>query len=348
MTGPLHGTTRAGNPARPERFLRLRLALRPNRAFPVLAVATFLLAGCNLSAGTLRVAETVALPDATAVTLSVDADGSFWLGRPGGLLRLPSATGGALGVNVGPLEPMHLLGTAGPLLLFRSSDGLAAVGEEGLVAEAAAESDSAALDPVGEYLLTATENGTIVAYRAHDLAPVWGWPAVGAPANALEFTPEGDRVYQPGGPFEYREHPVLLVRDIQTGRIVREFETPGEIVALVAGSDDTIYGVWTGGGRVDAEAFALGWRGGAIVTLWTHSLADLDLEPPLRIVLAPSARSLALAGTREGTEETAGLHLLDVETGRSSNRYFGPFLDLAFDHLDRLWLLHPGELRRME
>lgn len=97
----------------------------------------------------------------------------------------------------------------------------------------------------------------------------------------------------------------------------------------------------TGGG---AEAVGFDWREGDLREVWRTGLGGAGSGEPLRIRLDPAGRTAAVISRNE----EAGLHLLEVETGRVVDRLAAPFLDADFDPEGRLWALYPGELRRLE
>jgi len=135
----------------------------------------------------------------------------------------------------------------------------------------------------------------------------------------------------------------LLGRDAQTGRTLRRMNLPHAPRALFTGPDGSVYALgWDDEG--EGSVLGLRWNGGELEVAWRRSLGDLELRPPLRADLSPSGRLLAILSVRD----EAGLQIIDVEAGETVDRLRTLALDLAFDGLDRIFLLAAGEIRRLE
>jgi hypothetical protein len=294
---------------------------------------------------TLRVADRVPLPTSFASVL-VLPDGSIWLGRPGELVRTDSVGSSRSQVVVPetaiPYAVAHLRDRAyfraGPSIIV-----LDATGDSLLLLRGEMPGDPVAVDPRDRFVFRTGAAGAVMAHGTESLDPVWGWGAIGAAATALTVSPEGDRVYLAVAE-EEGEGAELLVRDLQTGRILRRLELPGPAQILLAGPANTLYAAsWReddGGGDV----LRLDWEGGSPQISWRRSFDDFGPAAPARLRLSNAGDRLAVLTTRNED----GLHVLDVETGRTVDRLRGVALDVAFDAGDRIVLLTGSELRWLQ
>jgi hypothetical protein len=325
---------------------RRRAAQARRSAVLVVMLAAGTTAGCRLAdRDTLAVVERVPIPGAFN-TLHIDAAGEVWLGATAELLRLPLAGGSAAAFPIGDAGTPEILGRNTDLV-YAWSDGVVAVvdaaGDSVLVERGEMPADAAALDVHGRFLLRTTEAGSVISHHPTTLEAIWGWAAVGAPGTSLALSPEGDRLYQAIGGHGAGSASELLVRDLQTGRILRRVGLVDPIRELAAAPDGSLLAVVGDDGH--GGVLRLAWRGGRLETDWRRTFADLRIRSgPVRLRVAPGGDRLAVLVPADDN----GLHVLDVETGHTIGRLRGDHRDLSFDALGRIFLLHPGELRRVE
>ena len=236
------------------------------------------------------------------------------------------------------------LTSSGERVYFRAETQLGWLSADGdtVARRAASDIDAVALDPSSRYLLTTTGPGTVVIHDPVGLEPIFGWAAVGAESPDLAFAAEGDVVYQPVYAFEFRETPEILVRDLETGRIRQRLPLTAPVDAIAASARGTVVAAGTTAEGAEASGFA--WREGHLREVWRAGLDGAAAGERLRMKIDPAGRLMAVMTHND----EAGLHLVEVETGRVVDRLRGSFRDFAFDREGRLWALYPGELRRLE
>jgi hypothetical protein len=292
---------------------------------------------------TLAIAERIPVhPSAASVHFHEPL--GFWIGAPGELFRLDRSGVELDRVAIGDPDVPRVVGGYGELVLLRAG-GSAVVLEASaarLLAERPDMGGILALDPSGRYVFHTTGAGAITVHEAGTLDPLRGWAAIGAPSTALTVTTEGDRVIQALAANDERP-PELLVRDLQTGRAISRLPFVEPLDELVSGRDGSIFAL-VGRGRVAGGVIRLGWNDGALTPRWRRSFADLGVGGAEALVVSTVGDRIAVIATENG----AGLLVLDVETGRTVERLRGDPLDVTFDADDRIYLLHPGELRRVE
>lgn len=306
-----------------------------------------MLGACGSAPDTLRTVATLPLPAPDVTAVEVDSAGIFWLAAPGAILRLTPDSLTPQRLAVAASEPPEFVGRTDSIAVFRTSSSLIAAslsGETILAERAGTHSDVAVLDVRDRYLFTTSLSGEVIIYRPETLDPIWGWAAVGSLSEAVALSPQGDRVYQAVGPSEYRESPEILVRDLQTGRILRTVEMPEIVRALVAAPSGSLYGTMWNDELGAASAFALVWEAGELDVAWRRGFGDIGIQAPATLKLSPDGDSIGILGLNE----EAGIHILDVNTGDTMDRLRIEALDFAFDPAGRLYLLVPGELRRLE
>jgi hypothetical protein len=240
----------------------------------VAAVTGLLLSGaCGApDRDTMRVFETIELPDSGAWTLHAGHDSIIWVGFPGEILGVDQsgkqlvrhAPGGA-GVPI-------VRGRSDDRLFFRTRDSISSVSPAAAIMTRPGRSSGDLLvDPLGRFLLGTEENGGIIALDADTLDPVWGWAALGATSTAIAMTRSGHRVYQAVDRSGDADSPQLLVRDAQTGRVLRSVRVPIAAASIVVGDADEAYLAGrseTGGTSV----VSLVWRGGEMEVAWRRVL----------------------------------------------------------------------------
>lgn len=310
-----------------------------------------LLVGCSRDiADTLTVRQRLPLPDSMSTRLDIDEHNRIWLSGPGQIVRLDSMIAAPARLRLRtPAAPTWLSGgeehvyfqvasTLGMLDLGAASDSTSL--PQPLLQPIEWPAEAVAVDPRGRFLYRTAEAGSLVAHDLDSLIPRWGWAAVGAEGTALSLSPGGDYLFEATTTVE--EQPELLVRDVQTGRILRRIELSDPARTLFSTRDGSVYAV--GGSRDGGSVAAFGWRDGELERQWQRSFGDFDVESPVRAALSPSGRLLAILGI----EQESGLYLLDTGDGRTIERLRGPALDIGFDRADRPFLLVRGELRRLE
>lgn len=308
------------------------------------------LGGCrSYFADTLEVVQRIPLPDSTATILLMDSGERFWVGAPGRITGVDSTGSIVAEVVLPTTSPLDWVAASPARLYFLAGRALgnAALPDRGSssvvgpqIVSLEVPADAVALDPRDRYVFRTAEYGSLIAHDADTMQPLWGWGAVGGPATAITSTPGGERVYMGIARENGAE---LLGRDAQTGRTLRRMNLPHAPRALFTGPDGSVYALgWDDEG--EGSVLGLRWNGGELEVAWRRSLGDLELRPPLRADLSPSGRLLAILSVRD----EAGLQIIDVEAGETVDRLRTLALDLAFDGLDRIFLLAAGEIRRLE
>lgn len=285
------------------------------------------------------------LPDSASATLLLQAADSLWLGAPGRVQRVDSAGVVHFETRLAAVGTPELLGMSGGRVYYRIDELLGSidVSSGSKVERADIPGDLFLLDPHGRFIYSSVGAGALVAYDADTLEPLWGWAELGGPGTALAIAPQGHRLYQAIGTGGARRSPEVHVRDVQGGRILRTIELTGEAHALRVSDHGDLYGV-LGRPGTGYELRAWRWEGGRLEPRWQRSLTQFGAEQPPRVEIAPSGRLLAVLAP----EKEIGLHLLDVETGRSVKNGPGTAFDIEFDPADRVHLLQVGEIRRLE
>jgi hypothetical protein len=309
------------------------------------AVLALVVGGCTPpDADTFVVIERIPMPEGRFASLHSDGPGSLWLsgageivrvdggGRELGRLALPESATGEFAGGVGD----HLY-VVTPLAAFAVSRDR---GE--ILAERQGASAGAFLpDARGRFVLGTTGAGAVIGYDPATLEPIWGWGAIGARGTGLALSPEGDRLYQ-GVAAGEGDGGELLVRDVQTGRVLgrRDLEQTPEVV--LAGQPGVVIILESWAGRRSLEA--LQWGGGELRPRWRRTLTDLRIEGAATIRISPDGSRLAVVGL----QNDEGLHVLDVETGETIDRFRITAVDVAFGPGGEIYLLTgDGELTRI-
>lgn len=305
-----------------------------------LACWAALAAGCD-SGRRLETVTHVTVRAEGVKTLHVDRAGRAWLGGPSGLIRLDEAGDGSSRVDLtGPTAARVAL--EGPAVLYvLSGDVLHAVPRDSAAPVASRPGFGGApvvLDPRGRFVAQGARSGAVLGFHPETLEPLWAWPARGAPTAALSVTPEGDVVWQVLAPS--REPPVLLERDLQTGRILDRHPVEEDVRFLTVAPDGDLLLVVGDGARL--QALRLRPRGTELVPVWREAL-ELGGEGPPLVRYAPAAGLVAVF--RPGSD--AGLRVLDAEAGALVGIVEDTPLDAGFSDDGALYLLTPREIRRV-
>jgi len=311
-------------------------------ALPLALAVAF---GCTRAeSDTLTVATSVDLADVGALSILVLASDGATLGAPGEIVMIDTAGTAVRRIELGSPASPRPIGDRTSRTTFRTPSTVV-IAPASLAEPVVQRGDMAgelAIDPRGRYLLHSTGAGAIVIHDAATLAPISGWADVGAETSALAVSPEGDRLYQallfgPG------VEPELFVRDLQTGRVLRRVTLPHSATRLVTGVDGAIYSL---ANESDASV-RLGrwsWVDGGLEQSWERTLDGFENAATISIGLSPDGRMLAVVEP----QNEAGLRVIDAETGEITDRLRGPALDAAFDLQNRIYLLKPGELLRLQ
>jgi hypothetical protein len=281
-----------------------------------------------------------ALPGVGFRSLYVDGAGRSWVGRPGGLARLDGAAVAAELATEGAEVP-RVVGRAAGRLVVRVGARVLALDPETaeVMAERAEMAGILSIDPLDRYLYRATGGGAVLAYDAASLEPRWGWAALGAPATAAAGSLLGDRFYLALSDTAGAAGGEVLIRDLQTGRVLSRVFFPVPLTGLLPDPGGGLVALLReeGGGAV----MGLWHARGDLPIRWRHTLAELGLEadPQLR----GSARTPRVAVFGEGNEN--GLHVLDAETGRRLGRVREAVLDAGFGADGALYLLDATSIR---
>jgi hypothetical protein len=311
----------------------------------VLLLGAVVVGGCRTDdPDSLAVAERVPLPG-SFTSLHIDIGGSAWLGGQSVLVRADLAGRESGRFPIDGSDPPRIAASLLDHLYFRAGPSVLLVdGAAGSLLGQASEmpGEAVAVDWRGRFVFRTGAAGAVLAHDARSLEPLWGWGAIGADGTALGVSPEGDRVYEAVASED--DSAELLIRDLQTGRILRRFPLADPIRRLIVADARTLYGVgWNGDGSGGALV-RLSWKEGHLVNVWRRALGDLHLAGPVLFVLSPRGDRLAILAPDNET----GLHVVDVETGRTVDRLRIQARDVAFDPEGRIFLLTPSELLRLE
>lgn len=314
------------------------------RGMMALLVAIGLSACRGTDPDTLSIVERIPLPG-TFASLHIADDGALWLGNSDGIVRTDptGVVSGRFPFSSGS-APDRIATTASGLY-FRSGSAFHLIDpgtDSLLIHRDDMPGDAVAMDPRGRYLFRTGGAGAILAHDAPSLDPIWGWGAIGAEGTAIAVSPQGDRVYE--AITDNDDTGELLVRDLQTGRVLERLDLPHPVRILLAAEDGSLVGI---GWRADGSGgtlFRLAWIGGEIGTVWSRSTGDLGISPPMRLRLSGRGDRLAVLAMND----EAGLHVLDMETGRTVDRLGGRADDVAFDPADRIYLLDSSVVLRVE
>jgi len=311
----------------------------------VAALAGLSIFGCRpADRDTLVTVRTIPVPEAFT-SLHVDGAGFFWLGGGGEILKLDPDGRELARLRVPEASNAELADFHADRLYFRTPSSILLVDAREsrlLVENADLGAGHFLADVRGRFVLRTAGEGAVIAHDPLTLEPVWGWGAVGARATALALSPEGDRIYLALGA-RAEGGPELLVRDVQTGRVLRRRVLRDSASVVIAGGPSMVFAFESdarGGGQLEA----LQWRAGELEPVWSRSQGELRIDGSARMRLSRDGRRLAVLGLQK--EE--GLHLLEVEAGRYTGRLRGNARDVAFGPAGEVYLLYSGELRRVE
>jgi hypothetical protein len=324
---------------------------RAVRAAAITGAVALLLAACERPdnddhlwghepAATPALVRSLPLPGAFgAATLGADSSGLLWIGTGGGVRVLDPAGGAmvreiALETGAAP----RLAGSLGGHFYLLTDSDLFRVDPAGTVrTQRALGGGVAALDPLGRYLYHGTTAGTVVGLDTQQLRPRWAWTRMGAVTTALASSPEGDRLYQALAPDPASGTARLLVRDLQTGRIMHEHEVTGEVAALEVSGTGWLYAVVAG--PDDAEVLCMRPTTEGLEVIWRH---DVDGSPRdgARPRLESAGRRLIFHDGAHGK-----FALLDASNGHRLMEADEPPLDAAFGADGKIYLLYAGEVR---
>lgn len=291
---------------------------------------------------TLLPIRSIDIADQTSFDSVVSHGAGLWLSGPGQVISFDPRDESAHRLVV-PARAPTLLGRAGnTLLLLADRTVLAASPDSAGLFLLADDVEAAVLDSAGGFLLESIAHGEIVARTIDDLRPAWGWSGGGVASSALALSPEGDRLYQAvtasGG-----RRPTLRVRDLLSGRTLRELELGGPVRILRATEQGDLIGVgWSDDGSA-LFITRLAWMAGDLVIDWHRAVASPADGPPPKLAISGDGRRIALTGNAE-----TGLTLFDGETGSTIAIWSGTAQDAAFDDLGHLYLLTEAAVVQVE
>lgn len=286
----------------------------------------------------LRVAQRIPVPDTAATTVAIDEEGRFWLGGRGRLWVQDSATRVKEFTLPGAAVP-RVLGWGGSTGYLRVDGALARVGldaDSAVAWRGGMGTDPLVLDVRKRAIFQGARSGAVIAHDPETLEPIWAWASLDMVTTAMALSPEGDRLYQAlGGEGE----PAILIRDLQTGRVLAREAFAAPLVQLVAAPGGLLYGLAEDDGRVAAVALRLRRR--ELEVLWRRAL---EVGEARDLQLAVQGGRVAVWGAAARSP----LRLLSAVDGAPIGRSREPVRDAGFDGVGALWVLHPGELRRLE
>lgn len=296
-------------------------------------------ASCGRDERVLSIGAIHSLPDSTAATLAIDASGRFWLGSPEAV-RLFGPESTRMVVQHAWESSPQVMGRRGEQIYLRVGDTVFVHGAaDNLIARGSFGANPVVVDARGRALLQGASSGAVLAHHPDSLAPIWGWAARATPSTALAVSPEGDRVYhavigEPGGDAQ------LLVRDLQTGRVLHVMTAAAPLRQLQVDARGWLYALEGEPGRRAAVALQPG--GGEVRVVWRRAIPG-DSDGATLGLAVGDARVAVWGG--EGEE---GVLLLSAEDGSVLGRAMPAPLDGAFDPDGSFWVLRPGVLHRLE
>jgi hypothetical protein len=193
------------------------------------------------------------------------------------------------------------------------------------------------LDARGRAMYQGAGSGAVLEHDPATLEPLSGWPALAARTTALAASPEGDRLYQAVTSEEDGER--LLIRDLQTGRVLAEVPLEGVLEAMAADGRGMLYGLLREGRRLTVVALRPAADG--LEPVWRRRLSGRAGEGEVRLV--ESAGRIAVVVPPPAPR----VRLLDARDGALLGRAGGEPLDFAFDSGGALWGLYRGVVRRL-
>ena len=303
----------------------------------VFALGMTLCACGRMEGRVLQVVERVQLGSDSSSTVAVDSVGRHWLGSTGALQVRDSAGDGA-SVPAPGAEAPRVLGWIGRQAYLRVADEVAVVelgADSALARRGGFGVNPVSLDVRGRVVLEAAASGAVIGYDPGTLEPLWAWPALAQRSTALAVSPEGDRVYQALGTGEQAHR--VLIRDLQSGRVLSSASFPAPFRALVTDDDGVLYGIVSD--RRGAAVLALRPRAHDLELVWRVRLPASEDEAEMRIDVRASRVLVWGSGV--------GLRLIDASDGTIIGRTRTDPLDATLDPGGELWALFSGELQRL-
>lgn len=271
-------------------------------------------------------------------TLHVDSAGRLWIADRAGVDGLDTA-GAPLLAEPPELAAAQLLGFSAGRLYVRAGDELITLDEAGRVRarRGGVGAGPMALDPRARHVYWATDAGAVFGLEPRLLRPLWAWPRLGRAVAALAVSPQGDRLYQALDP-RPGEPPRLLVRDVQTGRVLQELPLPAPARALAAAPGGALYALLADGDAAQVLALRPGGAEGLQIA-WQQAVPLAPAAAPPRLRASPHGERLALAAP--GAE----LRLLEAADGTLAARVADAPLDADYAPDGTLYVLFEGEVR---
>ncbi|MBA4155904.1 MAG: PQQ-binding-like beta-propeller repeat protein [Gemmatimonadetes bacterium] len=271
----------------------------------------------------------------------MDSRSRLWVGYPGELQALDTTGAVRVRTALDAGGPLRIVGNGSARLYVRAGDELLSVDEEtGEVRMRRGEIGGAvvALDPRGRHLYLATEAGAVFGLHPRLLRPLWAWSRLGRRATAIDSSPEGDRLYLALAGEGDSPPGEILVRDVQTGRVLASVQLSGAVRELVVGPTGILFLVLVEDGGASLAALRPGPHG--LTELWRH--APGNDAPPGTPQIRVSGTGGDLAAFVPGA---AGLRVLDAHTGEVGLRTDDAPRDAAFGADGSLYLLFAEEIR---
>ncbi len=268
-------------------------------------------------------------------TFYVESADRFLIGQAGQLLRVHDG-GAPTNFPTGGIATPRVIAVLEDGIIVHSGDRLLRLSPEGEVESSRDDMEPSLLemDPRGRWILQAARSGAVFGHSPATLIPRWGWASLGERTTGLAVAPEGGSLFQAVAG-------EILLRDLQTGRIVERMEVSAPFHQLVGAGGGRVYGVAGSDGRATVFAIHMGGEESRIV--WRRTLDDLGLGDGAQVRLSPSGAVLIVFGT--GKE--SGLRMLNAETGDAEGSIMEGPLDAGFGSNGELFLLYPGEIRAL-
>jgi len=289
------------------------------------------------------VIERIGLPEAPRVeTLAAGEDGDLWLAGRAGLVILDPRSGAVRMQRGLPAAPVAWR------LAYRAGDGAVIlatpVGDLLRLPDAGsppsarrAAADAPAHTVVSEDVhFDVLDNSAVYLLDPVSLRRFRAWARLGAATSAAAASPEGDRLYQA---LDEGRGSRLLMRDVQTGRILMEEVLPVRIRALVPGRGPRLYTIEGTGGEMAVARRRPSVEGAPL--RWSVRLRELQVTSDAELRVAASGEELALVVPGEGVVLLAGAD------GRVVERWAFEALDAGFSRDGGLWGLEPGGVLRL-
>jgi hypothetical protein len=283
------------------------------------------------------------LPAAYApAAIAVSPEGTVWIGEAGAVSEFGADGARLRRVELGAPAAASITAFGAETMLLRTAAELVVVDRRTGAVRARAAADGAAEPLLTErigYLLQPVPSGAVLASDLDSLRHRWSWPRLDRAPTASAVSPLGDRVYMAVVATAAAAPPSseLLIRDLQSGRILGRRSWEGAVHAMQAAANGDLFLLQRNGDR----AFLLRVRPQAddLEVVWRQRLAPWEGEMRLRV--APDATRIAVLSGRAGD----GVTIVDGARGATVAALNEHPIDAVFAADGTLLLLYDAEVR---